>query len=95
MIDDNVFATEAEKPGGENDFFATVAEVHEDGVTLIIDGAETEKHYMVNTGCRYQAGDTVKVLNIRGTYIVEYAVGLASVGADSNDDISEALEGSY
>lgn len=95
MIDDNVFVTEAEESGGENDFFATVGEVYDDGVTLMVDGVETKKHYMINTGCKYQPGDTVKVLNTRGTYIVEYVVGHASAGADSSDDISEALEGSY
>ncbi len=91
MIDDNVFVPkQKEKIEGENDFFATISGVFNDGVSLMIDGQETEKHYKVNSGCNYKSGDTVKVLKIRGTYIVEYTVDCVSV-----DEVTSALEGSY
>lgn len=91
MIDDNVFiAEQSEQTQDDRDFFATIAAVFDDGVSLLIDGVETEKHYKVNSGCIYKAGDNVKVLKIRGTYIVEYVIDSVSF-----DEAAIALEGSY
>ena len=58
--------------------FATVAGVHEDGVSLIFDG-ETEssgKHYRCNTAAAFAPGDRVKICQDSGTYVVEYVVGV-------------------
>ena len=71
---DDLFAVPEESQKADH-FFATVGKVYTDGVTLIIDGKETQKHYLVNTGCKYTAGAKVKVIKIDGTYIVEYVVG--------------------
>ena len=57
--------------------FATVAQVYEDGVTLILDGETepTQKHYQTNTSVVFAAGDRVKILRDSNTYVVEYKVG--------------------
>ncbi|MBQ9169144.1 MAG: hypothetical protein IJX67_12185 [Oscillospiraceae bacterium] len=57
--------------------FATIAELFEDGVSLIFDGQEeaTEKHYKTNTIIWFQPGDRVKICQDSGTYVVEYVVG--------------------
>ena len=58
-------------------YFATIGGVYDDGVSLIFDGQETptEKHYKVNTSVTFSAGDRVKILPYKGTYVVEYVVG--------------------
>lgn len=50
---------------------ATIGTVFEDGVSLIFAGAESEseKHYPVNTGAVFAAGDHVYVVKVSGTYI--------------------------
>ena len=73
-ICEDLFTPPKEQAKPDN-FFATIGGVFPDGVSLIIDGKETKKHYLVNTGCKYAAGSKVKVLKIDGTYIVEYVVG--------------------
>lgn len=47
----------------ENQNFATVGEVYEDGVSLIFDGTSepTQKHYKVNSGVIFKAGDRVRI----------------------------------
>lgn len=76
MIDDDLFVPKQDNGKSEsNDFFAEIASVHSDGVSLLIDGKVTQKHYLVNTSCRYSVGAKVKVIKIDGTYIVEYVVG--------------------
>ena len=55
---------------------ATVAEVFEDGITLIFDG-QTEasmKKYKHQTAITFSAGQRVKVIKMSGTYIVEYPI---------------------
>ena len=56
--------------------FATVAGVHEDGISLIFDGetAAGGKHYRCNTSVVFRAGDRVKICQDSGTYVVEYPV---------------------
>lgn len=56
---------------------ATIAEIFEDGVTLIFDGQEeaTDKHYKCNTSAKLAAGDRVMLDSESGTYVVAYAVG--------------------
>ena len=63
--------------------FATVGAVHDDGVTLILDGqgGATTKHYKCNTSVLFHPGDRVKIASDSGTYVVEYIVG--SPGADA------------
>lgn len=73
-ICDDLF-TPPKEPVKPDNFFATIGGVFSDGVSLVIDGKETQKHYLVNTGCKYTVGAKVKVLRIDGTYIVEYVVG--------------------
>ena len=56
--------------------FATIKAVHDDGVTLAFDdGSESQKHYKVNRGVVFNAGDRVRILEDNGTYVVEYVVG--------------------
>ena len=57
--------------------FATVAQVYEDGVTLILDGETepTQKHYLTNCDTAFAVGDRVKILRDSSTYVVEYKVG--------------------
>lgn len=58
------------------DFFATVAEVTADGITLLFDGtdAATTKKYKFNKSATFAAGDRVKCLRISGTVVVEYPI---------------------
>lgn len=56
--------------------FATIKAVHDDGVTLVFDdGSESQKHYKVNSGVVFNAGNRVRILEDNGTYVVEYVVG--------------------
>ena len=56
--------------------FATIKSVYDDGVTLAFDdGSESQKHYKVNSGVVFNAGDRVRILEDNGTYVVEYVVG--------------------
>lgn len=56
--------------------FATIKAVHDDGVTLSFDdGSESQKHYKVNSGVVFNAGDRVRILEDNGTYVAEYVVG--------------------
>lgn len=70
---------EEKLPGG---FLATVGAVHEDGLSLIIDGqtTATTKHYKCNTSATFKAGDRVKVARLSGSYVVEYVVGPPASG---------------
>ena len=56
---------------------ATIATVEEDGLTLLLDGAEepTEKHYKCNVSARFSAGQRVAVLELSGSKVVMFAVG--------------------
>lgn len=103
---ENIFIPPIEETEN-NDFFAEVAGVYDDGLSLMISGEETEKHYAAAVGQTYNVGDTVKVLKIRGTYIIEYIA--KSAGGDSPIEyatkdyvnttveaaVGIALEGSY
>ena len=56
--------------------FATIKAVYDDGVTLAFDdGSESQKHYKVNGGVVFNAGDRVRILEDNGTYVVEYGNG--------------------
>lgn len=50
---------------------ATIGTVFDDGVSLIFAGevSESEKHYPVNTGAVFEAGDHAYVVKVSGTYI--------------------------
>lgn len=57
--------------------FATVAEVHSDGISLFI-GGETEptkKHYKCNTFCKFEAGQKVYIQKAGEEYVVLFPVG--------------------
>lgn len=75
MIYDGLFTDTGAKKEEPNSFLAEIYEVFEDGVSLIINGRATQKHYLVNTSCTYQKGDRVKVTKISGTYLVDYKIG--------------------
>lgn len=82
----------------ENQNFATVGEIYEDGVSLIFDGTAepTQKHYMVNSGVIFKAGDRVRILKDSGTYVVEYPVGnpmTAYPAAKSAEDVTKSIGG--
>lgn len=57
--------------------FAKIAEIYDDGVTLIFDGMEeaTQKRYQTNSFVVFKVGDRVRVIKDSGTYVVEYPVG--------------------
>ena len=60
----------------KNDFFATVANVYDDGISLIFDG-QTEpstKHYKYNSSISFSSGQRVKVIKISGTCVIEYPI---------------------
>lgn len=67
--------------------FAVIGAIYADGVSLLFDN-ETEpspKHYKVNAFVVFKAGDRVRIIKDRGTYVVEYPVGnpKTSFAADS------------
>lgn len=57
-------------------FFATVASVSTDGITLLFDGDATpsRKKYKYNRSVTFRVGDRVKLFPYAGTYIVEYPI---------------------
>ena len=57
--------------------FAKIAEIYDDGVTLLFDGMEeaTQKRYQTNSFVVFKAGDRVRIIKDSGTYVVEYPVG--------------------
>lgn len=74
-MDENLFVpVETEK---KQINFATVAEIYEDGISLIFDGEESpsEKHYRCNSFIVFTKGDRVRIAEDSGTYIVEYPIG--------------------
>lgn len=66
--------------------FATIAEIYDDGVTLILDGETqpTQKHYLTNCDTVFAKGDRVKILRDSNTYVVEYKVGPPRTGDTAN-----------
>lgn len=80
----------AQQQKAEPEFhFATVAEVHSDGLSLYI-GAETsptEKHYKCNTTCKFSAGQKVYIQKAGGEYVVLFPIGApaSEVVADRAD----------
>lgn len=75
--------------------FATIKAVHDDGVTLAFDdGSESQKHYKVNSGVVFNAGDRVRILEDNGTYVVEYVVGrpIKAITAGSANKLSTARQ---
>lgn len=66
---------------------ATVASVEDDGVSLILEGADeaTQKHYKCNTAASFAAGQRVAVLGISGSRIVMFGVG--APGADVKKEL--------
>lgn len=75
MIVENLFTESYSPPKQAEAFLATIDTVYSDGVTLKINGATTQKHYLVNVSQSFKPGDRVKVARISGTYIVEYVIG--------------------
>ncbi len=74
-MDENLFVpAETEK---KQINFATVAEIYDDGISLVFDGEESpsEKHYKCNSFVVFEKGDRVRISEDSGTYIVEYPVG--------------------
>ncbi len=75
MIDSELFTgVSSPKKEQAQSFLATVEGVYSDGVTLKINGAVTQKHYLTNAALSLSKGDRVKVARISGTYIVEYKI---------------------
>lgn len=68
----------AQQQKAEPEFhFATVAEVHSDGLSLYIgaDTSPTEKHYKCNTTCKFSAGQKVYIQKAGGEYVVLFPIG--------------------
>lgn len=76
-MDENLTPVTEEQQAAPEIRMATIAEIFEDGVTLILDGQEeaSEKHYKCNTSAALAVGDRVMLDAESGTYIVAYAVG--------------------
>lgn len=76
MIEDNLFVQQ--QPEKNQIHFATVAEVYEDGLSLLFDGEEapSEKHYRCNAFVVFRKGDRVRIIEDSGTYVAEYPVGV-------------------
>lgn len=76
-MDENLTPAAEEGQAAPEIRMATIAEIFEDGVTLIFDGQEeaSEKHYKCNTSAALAVGDRVMLDAESGTYIVAYAVG--------------------
>lgn len=76
MTEENLFVPQQTEKKQIN--FATVAAVHDDGLTLIFDGEQepSEKHYKCNAFVVFQAGDRVRIIEDSGTYVAEYPVGV-------------------
>lgn len=57
--------------------FATIHEIHDDGISLLFDGNDqpTQKHYKCNNSVLFSVGDRVHLAYDSGTYIVEYPIG--------------------
>ena len=75
MSEENLFVQE--QPEKKTVNFATVAEIYDDGISLIFDGEETpsEKHYKCNSFIVFVKGDRVRIAEDSGSYVVEYPVG--------------------
>lgn len=78
--------------------FATVAEVHSDGISLLI-GGETEptkKHYKCNTFCKFESGQKVYIQKAGEEYVVLFPVGNPStelrVDAARHADLATTAE---
>ena len=71
----------------ENASFATIAQVYEDGVTLLFgkEDAPSQKRYRVNSFAVFHAGDRVFLAKDSGTYVVLFPIGTpkASFRADT------------
>lgn len=78
----------------ENQNFATVGEIYDDGVSLIFDGetAPTQKHYKVNSGVIFASGDRVRILKDSGTYVVEYPVGSPMTAYPAASDVENVTK---
>ena len=67
--------------------FATIAQVYEDGVTLLFgkEDAPSQKRYRVNSFAVFHAGDRVFLAKDSGTYVVLFPIGTpkASFRADT------------
>ena len=61
----------------ENASFATIAQVYEDGVTLLFgkEDAPSQKRYRVNSFAVFHAGDRVFLAKDSGTYVVLFPIG--------------------
>ena len=61
----------------ENASFATIAQVYEDGVTLLFGSEKTpsQKRYQVNSFAVFHQGDRVFLTKDSGTYVVLFPVG--------------------
>lgn len=66
--------------------FAKIAEIYDDGVTLIFDGMEeaTQKRYQTNSFVVFKVGDRVRIIKDSGTYVVEYPVGAPRKSFDAD-----------
>ena len=62
----------------ENSSFATIAQIYEDGVTLLFSGQDTpsQKRYRVNSFAVFHQGDKVFLAKDSGTYVVLFPVGM-------------------
>ena len=78
---------ETQEKQPENASFATIAQVYEDGVTLLFgkEDAPSQKRYRVNSFAVFHAGDRVFLAKDSGTYVVLFPIGTpkASFRADT------------
>ena len=85
-----------EQPRVQEAALARIIEIHDDGVTIQLDGEDQprEKHAPVNRSIVFKVDDHVKVTKISGTYIVEYPIGepITELVADRANYADEAGE---
>ena len=76
MIDEDFGLSEKEEQKKEVSF-ATISEITQTGIKLIIDGSDEagEKEYKCNAGVNFEVGDRVKISKKSGTYVVEFPIG--------------------
>lgn len=88
-MDDMTTASVDEQQASAEIRMATVAEIFEDGITLIFDGQEeaTDKHYKCNTSAIFAVGDRVMLDPESGTYVVAYAVGDPASGGEEKHEL--------
>lgn len=76
MIDEN-FGIEVNESKKAEPSFATISEITQTGIKILIDGADVagDKEYKCNACASFAVGDRVKISKKSGSYVVEFPLG--------------------